>query len=739
MENVHHDSGDNLSNISQYENLIASVPGGIVVASADDNFTTLFANHGFYSMTGYTPEEFCQKFRNVGIRMLHPKEVGFVIKSAKEQMEQTGSFHVNARLAHKDQGYIWVYFNGCLNVSQDGVNRLYIMVADISEHQHTFEKLKKEQSFNELISTLSDESFFDCDLSANTVRYSRNFAERLGLSEMASDYREAFIQIGLFERGSLQQIGDDLLFSLDRMIKNEIHLTLPKGEDVWFLCRYNILMDAEGTPIRIVGKFIDITQHKIQIDELSELAQRDQLTGLYNKTATETLIKETLKMRRLHDSSSALLTIDIDNFKAINDRLGHLYGDAVLTQLAEHLKGLFRSDDIVGRIGGDEFFVFLKNCSSTNKLVEKAQKICSLFHKTYSEGDAFVTISASIGIALCPKDGTEFDELYKKSDAALYDAKASGKNTFSFFHDDLAQTYVSARTEIDVDTMKKSFKDNRVEYVFKLLYDSENPISSIQSVLQLVTESYGFSRGYIFEISADGMQTSNTFEWCSSDVTTQIQNLQNLPIESVATARNSFHQTGMFILKSISKLPDLERKVLEPQGIRSMFQFGVMDKGKFIGFIGFDDCIAERVPSDSEIDEICTVCHVLATFLLKHRSSEREMLHHHAVETVMNHINSYAYAIDPLNFIVLYENQNVVNLTSLSSIGKKCHLAYRGNPNPCEDCPIKQLNGADKFTTEIHNEKFDLYVRTDISLIDWLDRKACLICSVDVTEYKKMI
>ncbi len=727
---------------TQYETIISAIPGGIVITKADDDFTLLFANQGYYDMVGYEKEEHIKKFNNIGIDTLHPDEAGAAALSAKEQLSKTGTFSVKAKLSHKSKGYIWVHFSGKLNVSPEGDTKIYIVIVDISDHQQTLEKLEKEQTFNELIAMLSDDAFFDYDILTDSMRYSKNFADRFKMPEILHKYKESLLKHSE-ENGSVNK--ENILFCTENynnckkdIFEEEIHLKDPNGENVWYLCRSNIIRDDSGTPVRTVGRLIDVTQHKIKIDELSELAQRDQLTGLYNKTATEHLITEILKQRKLQEEKCALMIIDIDNFKDINDYFGHLYGDVVLNGLAEVLPPLFRSDDIIGRVGGDEFFIFLKNYNSTELLKAKAKAICSLFSKTYKEGDVAVNISASIGIALCPEHGEEFSELYTKADMALYNAKAKGKNSYSFYNIHLKHTYVSARTEIESNIVKKSFKDNRIEYVFKLLYDSENTKNSIQSVLRLVTESFGFSRGYIFETSSDNKTTSNTFEWCANGIGAEIQNLQNIPLEAVATSTANFNKTGMFILKSIDDLAPLERAVLEPQGIVSMFQFGIMDAGKLVGFIGFDDCVAHRVPTDMEIDEICTICHVLATFLLKHRSAQKKQSHHKAMESIMDNMSNYAYVIDKQSYDVLYENLNVINTTGKSSLGEKCYSAYRGNEAPCEDCPMAQLSETTrKYSMEVYNKKFNLYVHTDATWIEWSDNKnACLISSIDITKYK---
>ena len=165
---------------------------------------------------------------------------------------------------------------------------------------------------------------------------------------------------------------------------------------------------------------------------LKKLAERDQLTGLYNRSTCENIIRETLNSSDPGADVHALLVIDMDNFKMINDTFGHMEGDAALVRLASGLSRLFRTGDVVGRLGGDEFFVFMTNCTDGDAPLQKARQIGQLFKNTYRVNDAEVNISASIGIALFPREGISFAALYKSADDALYEAKRRGKGGYAF-------------------------------------------------------------------------------------------------------------------------------------------------------------------------------------------------------------------------------------------------------------------------------------------------------------------
>jgi diguanylate cyclase (GGDEF)-like protein len=127
------------------------------------------------------------------------------------------------------------------------------------------------------------------------------------------------------------------------------------------------------------------------------------------------------------------MIIDIDNFKDVNDSHGHLFGDSVLTEISGKLRDMFRSSDILGRFGGDEFIVFLKNMSDKEMIAEKARMVCDIFRDTYTGKNKDYKISGSVGVSLYPNHGKTFSDLFHKADSALYDAKCRGKDCYVIY------------------------------------------------------------------------------------------------------------------------------------------------------------------------------------------------------------------------------------------------------------------------------------------------------------------
>lgn len=164
---------------------------------------------------------------------------------------------------------------------------------------------------------------------------------------------------------------------------------------------------------------------------LEEKASKDLLTDLSNKTATEYLIKDYIETHP--DSQGLLFVLDVDNFKKINDTQGHAFGDEVLRKLGTRLRGECRITDIVGRTGGDEFIIFMKDIKEESIFIKEAQRLHRFFGDFQVGEYVKYSPAASIGVAVYPRDGRTFEELYKAADSALYSVKRNGKNGVAFY------------------------------------------------------------------------------------------------------------------------------------------------------------------------------------------------------------------------------------------------------------------------------------------------------------------
>ena len=182
-----------------------------------------------------------------------------------------------------------------------------------------------------------------------------------------------------------------------------------------------------GKPVRSIGILMDIDTQEREIKLLYRQANCDGLTGLYNKAAMERLISQLLSAP-CKPCQHALIFMDIDDFKRLNDTFGHLYGDQVLIKISDCIRTFFRSSDIAGRFGGDEFVILLRDIPSASFVESKAHRFLKKLELSFAQEPPERRASLSIGIAICAKDGRTYADLYHNADLALYQAKRTGKN-----------------------------------------------------------------------------------------------------------------------------------------------------------------------------------------------------------------------------------------------------------------------------------------------------------------------
>jgi putative two-component system response regulator len=218
----------------------------------------------------------------------------------------------------------------------------------------------------------------------------------------------------------------------ERYSETEVRLIDSAGNYRWCRFRITVMRGHDGSVSRAIGLITDVDNERRTIQQLRNMAERDSLTRLYNKNVARQKINACISSMR-GDDFAAMFVIDVDDFKRINDHYGHMLGDTVLQKVAGELESVFRPEDIVARIGGDEFLVFMTAIHDSRIIEERATRINTILKNVIIQTIPDHTISCSIGLVLCPEGGSDFDELFIHGDLALYDAKRKGKNQHSFY------------------------------------------------------------------------------------------------------------------------------------------------------------------------------------------------------------------------------------------------------------------------------------------------------------------
>ncbi|MDW2797127.1 diguanylate cyclase [Clostridium boliviensis] len=294
-------------------------------------------------------------------------------------------------------------------------------------------KLKLESERYSVLSQFTDTLLYEYDYETDTIEFTSNARRKLFLEQLKTRGIVRLNRGVYLMHPEDWQNGDRLRWALlgskpDEVRYCKIRLKGQSGEYRWFSCQYKILPDIANRKPRMVGKLEDITVQLGREEMLLNRANKDPLTGVYNRSGEE-IIDGKLSLL----CSGVFFMIDLDNFKEINDTCGHAVGDQVLTRVARAFDKLVGSDGIVARVGGDEFVIFIADSWENQLIVDMAQSIMKLMDSTMEEDYIVMRVSASIGIAVAPKDGSSYAELYSAADKAMYYIKQNDKKGFAFY------------------------------------------------------------------------------------------------------------------------------------------------------------------------------------------------------------------------------------------------------------------------------------------------------------------
>lgn len=586
----------------------------------------------------------------------------------------------------KDEVYEWEFYNNMLNRTFMIKNRMLNwegrrarIELSYDMYSSEYKLAKKDQEREAILKTIPAGMvrmdardyltiLWYNDIFLNMIEYTKEqFKEELD-SQCLYLYPEDYKRMKVLAQ-DLKESGDNVVFEARVYTRSKeeriwiVTLCYVSGEDSW-----------DGIPsFYSIG--LDITKERKQIEKLQYIAEKDALTGIYNRAETEKQIKEYFEQNL--DAMGALFMIDTDNFKQINDTEGHMIGDIVLTEMASGMKKIMRDSDVVGRIGGDEFAIFMKNISSTKDAEKKAEELLYMFRHLFQKDKSSVKVTCSIGISIYPKDGNTFKEMYTRADKALYQAKNLGKNNYVIYnHDSFKEleefNYSSLGTAIDSEKKYVESSDNLTRYIFRILYQTDDIDQTINMILEVVGKQFNVSRAYIFENSEDGRYTSNTYEWCNEGILPQIDYLQNADYENYGDYEKLFEEDSVFYCRDIHALsPELE-ELFSSQDIHSTLQCAYREDEVFKGFVGFDECTGLRLWTQEEVSTLALISQVLSMFLQRKKKKKlnQQMQQY---QTIIDSIDKCIYVVDKEDNLLLYGNKRFKNTYPNLHIGQYCN------------------------------------------------------------------
>lgn len=384
---------------------------------------------------------------------------------------------------------------------------LMIMTRDRRNASRETLRIRKEQmhlAMSEeryrLVARDSAAMVFEINLQDKSLECNDNFREFFGDESSFEDFRHGSFVCPEDSDAYAQALADVLEGGVNT--DAELRLLKADGNENWCQMLLRVLKDDQGQPARLIGMFRDIDREKRERQLLELKALTDIMTELSNKMATQELIGKVLKEQpdRIH----GMLLIDLDNLKRINDYLGHAEGDKAIVTIADAMRASFRSTDILGRVGGDEFIVFLIHVKSE----EKVRSLVASFMRRVSEariGEAMdQPLACSVGAVITDGKGATFKELYKKADTSLYYVKRNGKNGFAMY-----------QPTMDTGEYQYQYQEHQLLTVNRFSQMGENEFRRLFGAMALVCDlivSVNLTRNQYSVLEYDVFQATSCME-----------------------------------------------------------------------------------------------------------------------------------------------------------------------------------------------------------------------------------
>ena len=312
-------------------------------------------------------------------------------------------------------------------------------------------KSKKSEERLKLAMSIANDGIWDWDMRTNRVVFDPRYFTMSGyeVNEYPHQLEEWTKRVHPEDLDNTMKDVDNYLNGRTNDYKTEFRFLQKNGSYMWVLGQGKIVEhDTDGSPLRFVGTHSDISVRKEQEEYITHQAYYDTLTNLPNRLLSLDRLTQLLKDSKRDKSHVAVLFLDLDDFKKVNDTLGHEAGDHLLVEASTRLLKLLRTEDTLGRLGGDEFIVLLKNLRQPTDAGIVAEKITRDFAKPFKVDGRELVLGISIGIALYPDNGATPSELLRNADSAMYVSKEKGRNNYTYFSSSMNEK-ISRRLELE--------------------------------------------------------------------------------------------------------------------------------------------------------------------------------------------------------------------------------------------------------------------------------------------------
>ncbi len=723
--------------IENFGSMIDNIIAGICFFEYEDGeMKPIFVNEGFFRMLGYSRVEGMKYLERVELSII-PDDLPTYRQAIRDVLKDDGVVDTEFRTVTGSGNLRWLHVRGNLYAREGRKYTIVSVIEDITERKSVEEELQRQAERLHILSQAEGEKIIDYNAKTDVMIIRTNDEYGMAQDEIHSRYMQRFNAAMIYK--------EDVAYYkavLESLLKSPKHDTIEFrikrfDEDyTWYQANLTSLLGAEGYVTRIVGRMINIDDRKKKEMELLLRAEKDALTGIYNQGATEQLIHNAIEDGN-ENSLSAMMIIDLDNFKEANDLLGHANGDQLLEKTAGILKEMFKGGDVIGRIGGDEFLVYMRNLESISDADEMAGNIVKQVRYDLDFEGQPIHVTCSVGVAVYPYHGKNYEELFEKADRAVYTVKANGKDGYRVYHA-ASTTVYHANRKVGYDMTKTIDYDRHIEdQVMQILFEDKMLESALRSSLELMTAKYQFHRGYI--CGNDSLPISRTIQFTVKKYATGKEAEEHYELKRMVNEILYSFFPGVAMIHDYDLTAEEMREYFRAEGIRSMLYYPVTSQGEFQGAIVFENHEDVQMElSKSEMEEVRSLFRLMEAHILQIGLMDR-LQNFVAQVAIFDNMDSFVYVINPDNYEISFINKKVLSDSPNVKIGDICYKALQNRDTPCENCILRNLDKKDphcRCTEEMFNYSLRSWTRSSASWLECREENGlALINSFDISEY----
>lgn len=410
-----------------YQTLVGESPQGISVADLTGNY--VFVNPSFCQIMGYSEAELLSM--NVS-DMKAPEQDSISFEQTKT-VKQSQILQI---LFQKQDGTPFMSEVVERDINIDGTPYVLSTVQDISKRIVIEQTLVNNEKRNSMVMQIANDGIWSWHLENNTAEFDERYYTMAGYEkdEFPANEEEWLKRIHPDDLDHITHCFDSYVAGKSAKYDVEFRFLRKNNTYMWIRGKGKAVeSDPSGMPIRFIGTHSDINIQKAHEDKILQQAHFDSLTLLPNRFLSLDRLGIACKEAKRNNEMVALLFLDLDDFKKVNDTLGHDVGDQLLIDAADRLRKVIRDVDTVGRLGGDEFIIILGGLKSVNEAQPIVESLLNQFRSMFVINSRELLLTTSVGIAIYPNDAKDATELLRNADSAMYDAKECGRNTYSYY------------------------------------------------------------------------------------------------------------------------------------------------------------------------------------------------------------------------------------------------------------------------------------------------------------------